>query len=220
MDKYKLEMTLKSDTTFGRGDGVAGLIDAEVEHDETGLPFLRGRSLKGLLAEECANLLFSFEKNSDDWKDAADFLFGKPGSGLEDDAKMFVGDCKMPDDLQKAIAEAIADNKIEAEEILKSLTAIRRQTAMTEQGAPKENSLRSMRVVVRENKFTSELCFSESPDEKALILLNFCARSLQRVGLGRNRGRGRVEVRLLKNGGEVNHFDKFNEILAGKEQAI
>lgn len=217
-----MEMTLKSDTTFGRGDGVAGLIDAEVEHDETGLPFLRGRSLKGLLAEECANLLFSIGKftNLDDWKDEANFLFGKPGSGLEDDAKMFVGDCKMPDDLQKAIAEAITDNKIEAEEVLKSLTSIRRQTAMTEDGAPKENSLRSMRVVVRENKFTSELSFSEPPDETALTLLDFCARSLRRVGLGRNRGRGRVEVRLLKNGGEVNSFDEFNKILTGKEQAI
>jgi hypothetical protein len=217
MSKYTLEMTLKSDTTFGRGDGVAGLIDAEVEHDEAGLPYLRGRALKGLLTEECANLLFSFQQQQVEetelkkWRDAADFLFGKPGSSLDDDAKMFVGDCKLPDDLHDAIAAAIDDktNGITVEEVLNSLTTIRRQTAMTEKGAPKENSLRSMRVVIRENTFNSDISFSETPNEIALTLLNFCAKSLRRVGLGRNRGRGKVVVRFLEDGNEVDYFNKL-----------
>lgn len=219
MKKYTLEMTLKSDTTFGRGDGVAGLIDVEIEHDEVGLPFLRGRALKGLLVEECANLLFAFEKqgvvNLDEWHEAAKFLFGKSGSSLDDDAKMFVGDCKLPDDLHDAIAKAIADktikeeNRVKVEEVLNSLTAIRRQTAMSEKGSPKENSLRSVRVVIRENTFTSNLSFSETPNEEALALLSFCAKGLRRVGLGRNRGRGKVCVRFLEGGNETDYFDKF-----------
>ena len=48
METYYLKMLLLSDTTFGRGDGVAGLIDQEVEHDPNGFPYLRGRTLKGL----------------------------------------------------------------------------------------------------------------------------------------------------------------------------
>lgn len=61
MTAYKLQFDLRSAATFGRGDGVAGLVDEEVEHDGDGLPFLRGRTLKGLLAEECANILYALE---------------------------------------------------------------------------------------------------------------------------------------------------------------
>lgn len=38
-----LKFTLLSDTAFGRGDGVAGLVDAEVLHDPYGLPYLGGK---------------------------------------------------------------------------------------------------------------------------------------------------------------------------------
>ena len=57
MVTYRLKIKLLSDTTFGRGDGVAGLIDQEVEHDPYGFPYLRGRTLKGLLSEEFDNLV-------------------------------------------------------------------------------------------------------------------------------------------------------------------
>jgi len=221
---YKIDLTLKSDTTFGRGDGVAGLIDAEVEHDEFGLPFLRGRALKGLLAEECVNILFSLkavkeqgklsEQKFEDLKNAARKLFGVGGSDLQTDAKMHVGDAKLPEALRQAVRYEIQEKQLTADEVLASLTAIRRQTAMTERGAPKENSLRSMRVVVRETVFESELMFDEAyqTDSDAIILLSACCASLQRVGLGRNRGRGRVQTKLIHNGditqGCLNLFER------------
>ncbi len=213
MANYSLEMTLESDTTFGRGDGVAGLIDTEVEQDEVGLPFHRGRTMKGLLADECANLLFLFKiqeiADLNKWHDAADFLFGKSGSNLNDDAKMFVGDCKLPEDLREAIQQAIEEETIKPEEVLNSLTSIRRQTALTEKGSPKDNSLRSMRVVNRKNVFNASLSFSETPDDTALAFLFYCAKSVQRVGLGRNRGRGKVSVKLLQDSSPIAFFDRF-----------
>lgn len=205
MNKYLLRLKLESDTTFGRGDGVAGFIDSEVEHDENGLPYLRGRSLKGLLQEECANILFSLKQaNSNKLSSLeilADKLFGKGGSDLEADAKMFVGDAVLPQDLRDAVNFAIHQDppQITPDEVLKSLTATRRQTAMSEKGAPKKESLRSMRVVLRETVFESELMFSESfrPDSNEIALLGACVASLRRVGLGRNRGRGKVTARLI-----------------------
>ena len=62
MHIYRLTFTLLSDATFGRGEGIAGLIDREVEHDRFGLPYLRGRTLKGLVSEEADNLLFVLER--------------------------------------------------------------------------------------------------------------------------------------------------------------
>ena len=57
MTKYILKITLESDAVFGRGDGVAGAIDTEVQHDQNGFPFLNGRTIKGLLVQECADIL-------------------------------------------------------------------------------------------------------------------------------------------------------------------
>ncbi len=197
---YQIEITLKSDTTFGRGDGVAGLVDAEIEHDECGLPFLRGRALKGLLREECENILFL--TTSKLFEDAAKNLFGIGGSSLNEDAKMHVGNAVLPPELKNAVKFQIHEDKLTSREILNSLTAIRRQTAMTEKGTAKENSLRSMRVVLRNTILTADLHFREdfAPDSNEIVLLGVCCRALQRAGLGRNRGRGKIETKLIHNG--------------------
>ncbi len=97
MANLRLKFTLKSDATFGRGDGIASLIDSEVQHDEYGLPFLGGRSLKGLLEEECASIIFALEKQGKDgeFKKAAQHLFGNPGSRDSDKAILHVGDARL-----------------------------------------------------------------------------------------------------------------------------
>jgi len=230
MSAYFIRLQLGSDTTFGRGDGVAGWVDAEVEHDEYGLPFLRGRALKGLLAEDCANILYALGQQQppqslSDWRKAADCLFGKPGSGIDDDAKLRFGDALVPEDLRRAVAFAVEDknNKLQRQDVLNSLTTIRRQTAMTIHGAPQKDSLRSMRVILRETVFDAELSFDATlqEDAKELILLGACAAALRRIGLGRNRGRGKVTVSLHKtdNGAEQDItrdlLDRFQTALAG-----
>lgn len=218
MKTLHLQLTLKSDATFGRGDGVAGLVDIEVEHDRYGLPFLRGRTLKGLLVEECANVFHALKlqgkvANNVDWHLTAKSLFGRPGSGLEDDGEMLVGDARLPADFSAAVAYAVEQEEErngDNEEstwtplaILESLTAIRRQTAITVKGAPRKGSLRSMRVVLREMVFESQLTFSVDPNERQKALLASCVASLRRVGTGRNRGRGRVEASLFQEGKDI-----------------
>lgn len=208
--KLQLRIELKSDATFGRGDGVVGLVDEEVEHDaSTGLPFLRGRTLKGLLAEECANILYALRRQNSlayfRLEDAARFLFGQPGSTLKDEARMHVGPALLPEELRAAIEADIRQGILKPAHVLEALTAIRRQTAVDEKtGAPEEGSLRSMRVVLRTTRFIAELNFDEEPDQTAKALLAACILSLRRAGTGRNRGRGRLTARL--------HDDRGNDI--------
>lgn len=204
MSKYNIQITLKSDTTFGCGDSVAGYIDTEVGHDEFGLPYLHGRTLKGLLQEECANILFSLSQDAtftkiSDFETASNNLFGKSGSDLDADAKMNVGDAVIQEDLANALKFAIEKNQINADEVLQSLTTIRRQTAMSENGSPKPESLRSMRVILSETIFESNVSFNEDfeIDSDEITLLGMSCAALRRVGLGRNRGRGKVTVRLI-----------------------
>src|SRR5690606_19509470 len=98
----QLRIVLLSDTAFGRGDGMAGLVDDEIEHDpRTGLPFIKGRTVKGLLVEACADLLYSLKGFSgeahDTFEEAAESLFGKPGSTIRDTGKLHVGRATLPD---------------------------------------------------------------------------------------------------------------------------
>jgi len=217
MSSYILKIKLLSDTTFGRGDGVAGLVDQEVEHDRYGFPYLRGRTLKGLLSEECDNLVAVIPNDNQrqHWQKISDRLFGKPGSTLDIQGIMHVGDACLPSDLRNAIAAQIDEEseknrkqpgyqpKLTSIDILESLTTIRRQTAIDpEYGSSTKRSLRSSRVVLRELPFESRLLFSKElnadlgEDKNILALLIVGTLALRRVGSGRNRGRGHVQCTL------------------------
>lgn len=211
----ELKVELISDATFGRGDGVAGLVDTEVEYDtETGLPFIRGRVLKGLLTEECANILFVLKKTSRQLEDSALFLFGKSGSLLSGEGQMHVGSALLPAELRRAVASDIRRNDLTPTEVLESLTAIRRQTSINEKsGAPEKESLRSARVVLRETTFSATLDFATPPSDDALALLAACVSSLRRGGTGRNRGRGRLRAWLADEAFTQEHLAHFEKMI-------
>jgi hypothetical protein len=223
----QIYIKLKTDATFGRGDGVAGLVDEEVEHDRaTGLPFLRGRALKGLMVEECSNIMFALECRHSPalnrLQGPARFLFGQAGSTLDDDASMHVGPALLPKELRDAV-EAEVKRGLPPADILESLTAVRRQTAVDERtGAPDEGSLRSLRVVLRKTCFISQIDFEKDPSSDALALLAACVMSLRRAGTGRNRGRGRLSAKLFDEQGKNDititpHFALFRQIVEGNE---
>jgi CRISPR/Cas system CSM-associated protein Csm3 (group 7 of RAMP superfamily) len=222
METYWLCFTLLSDATFGRGEGLAGLVDQEVDHDRYGLPYLRGRSLKGLLNEECANILYALEQTGADhtrWKHAAQRLLGGPGSTLTSNASLRVGSARLPDDLRLAVRQALeAENStLRPADILDSLTAIRRQTAVDEKtGAPDAHTLRAARVVLRQTSFRARLTFPNGKQDDDLPLLAACALALRRIGTSRNRGRGRMHTTLHEDqqdnpGADVTrqYFDVF-----------
>jgi CRISPR/Cas system CMR subunit Cmr4 (Cas7 group RAMP superfamily) len=196
-----LHLKLLSDTTFGRGDGVSGLVDQEIEHDtKTGLPFVRGRTLKGLLVEECANILYAVP-SVDRVERAARQLFGMGGSGLHDAGLLHVGNAELKQDIVEAVRQDIDDNRLQPSGVLDMFTAIRRQTAMNEEtGTPDDGSLRSSRVLLRETELYAPLEIALPDDNPtkgdALALLCACVAALRRGGIGRNRGRGRLEAQL------------------------
>lgn len=233
MNIYELQIQIKllSDTTFGRGDGVAGLVDQEVEHDFYGFPYLRGRTLKGLLTEECDNLIVLLKDEVfKQWKNVRNQLFGVSGSVIEKNSIMHVGDACLPDKLREAVAVQIEKERerdkpaLTPTDILHSLTTIRRQTAINpNNGTADRGSLRSARVVMRDPdntppRFTALLFFDQEPtaDMKALLAVGVLA--LRHLGSGRNRGRGHVQCSLWDANGKnditqdfVNRFGKIEE---------
>lgn len=226
IETLRLTFELLSAATFGRGDGLPGLVDREVEHDRYGLPFLRGRTLRGLLAEEMEGLLFALGVDRSlpltgqreiKWKEAADRLLGVGGRMSEEDGIMRVGDACLPERLRWLIAASVEDRKkceITREMVLESLTAIRRQTAMTDRGAPEAASLRAMRVILRGTAFEARLVFDEAPGEWDKALLAATALAWRRAGTGRNRGRGRLKAIVESEEWMLKHFGIFQREVA------
>jgi CRISPR/Cas system CSM-associated protein Csm3 (group 7 of RAMP superfamily) len=202
METFWLCFRLWTDATFGRGEGLAGLVDQEVDHDESGLPYLGGRTLKGLLNEECASILYALRWQGADvtrWEEAAQRLLGGPGSTLSDDAWLRVGAARLPADLRRAVHQAVRARgaTLSRTDVLDSLTTIRRQTAVNEKtGVPEEHTLRAMRVVLRETPFEARLTFLDRARPEDVALLAACVLALRRAGTGRNRGRGRLQATL------------------------
>ena len=224
----QLRFTLLSDATFGRGDGVAGLVDEEIEHDTfTGLPYLRGRTLKGLLVEECANILYVLRGNPayNLLRQAARDLFGNPGSTLDDDGLLHIGHAQLPQTLRDAIATDVQAKRLSANDVLESLTAIRRQTAVDDDGAPERESLRAMRVLMRDLPLQADLTAEALLDDRHLAMLVACALGLRRAGIGRNRGRGRLgkmqlhDLLITEGETEITQkaFDKFAALVKGQQ---
>lgn len=224
--RLQLRLNLESDTTFGRGEGLAGLVDEEIEYDAaTGLPFVRGRVLKGLLVEECANLLFALQTAGSPvlstLEKSAGWLFGRPGSDRESTALLHFGPALLPEQLRLAVRYRIDRDELKPADVLESLTAIRRQTAIDEErAAPEKNSLRSMRVLLHQTSLCAWLDFAEDPGADELALLAACALSVRRGGIGRNRGRGRLSLQLLNEQGkditfDEPYFEHFKQLLSG-----
>lgn len=211
-----LEVALQSETAFGRGDGVAGAVDAEVQYDAHGFPYLHGRTLKGMLNEECVNILYSLRETTIDakWEAIANRLFGVPESGASGAGALTVGNAELPAALRAAVAGAQAGGteKHAPDQVLQSLTTVRWRTAIdAETGSPRKETLRSERVILRNLVFTAPLALEKTNDD-ALALLAACVAALRRVGRGRNRGQGAVKARLLAEDGSdvsISWLDTF-----------
>lgn len=203
-DRYDLSVRLVSDATFGRGDGVAGLVDTEVVYDiDTGLPEIPGRTINGLLAEEAAVLvdLLHGHRIGAECRAAAGWLFGRPGSTLDCQGHLHVGSALLP----PALRAAVRSSPLEPVEVLESLTTIRRRTAIDEaRGAPARGALRAVRVVVRDVTFVAPLSFERAPPtDRELTYLVAFALGVKRGGMNRNRGCGGLRLRLHRNGKDI-----------------
>jgi hypothetical protein len=210
-----LRLTLKSATTFGRGDGVAGLVDREIEHDRDGFPFVRGKTLKGLLVESSENVVYAFEtlQGKTGWREAKKRLFGSPGRGLVERGMLHIGDACLPKALRETIlAERAAHpDEFSPDQIFDSLTSIRRQTAMNPDGGPDRTTLRSMRVLLRGVILEAHLSFETEPNSTDLQLLAAAVLDFRHAGTGRNRGRGWLMAELDNDMITRQLFNQLNE---------
>jgi len=189
----RLRIALLSDATFSRGEGTAGQVDVEIEHDALGLPFIGGRTVRGLLRDSWLSMQACFP----DLAGAAARVLGRSKS-VDQSCRLRVGDALLPAPIRRAVRLAVErqDHPLGPETILAAFTEIRYQTAEDRaRGAPETGTLRSSRVVLRGFTFEAALSwldgYQPDPDDQRVLAL--CALATRHGGLARNRGRGHVE---------------------------
>ncbi len=214
MTPTKIIITLKSASTFGSGSGVAGLVDREIEHDENGFPFLRGKTLKGLLAESAENIAFALEGDDETkpWHIIKNTLLGTGGAGLKELGNLHIEDAQLPEALRAEVLKA----SWKKEDVLYSLTGIRRQTSINENGAPDHATLRSMRVLLPGVTLEAKISFGHEPSGMELQLLNAAVLDFRHAGTGRNRGRGWLKAELDNEQTTQSLFKSFEKAISGE----
>lgn len=195
----RLRIELLSDATFGRGEGTAGAVDTEVEHDRNGLPFIGGKTVRGLLRDSWLSMSDCFPG----LRLAAEHMLG-PSRSVDATCTLRIGDARLPALLLSAIESAVGRSQTPLfwGDALAAFTSVRHQTAENRTtGAPEPTSLRSTRVVLRGFCFDAPLTWINDyePTQEDLGLLALCALVTRHGGLLRNRGRGHIRISLDGN---------------------
>lgn len=191
----KYQIKFLSDWHVGSGLGAGAETDAEILKDENNLPYIPGKTIKGLMKAALFEMIAVNQVN----KDSVDQLFGYE---VKDDKGKVLKSCKgslffsnasLPDAEQKEITHDLAHF------LYKNIT----QTKIDSKGVADSTSLRTMEVcmpIILEGeirKFKDGIDSELSNKENALI--ENALKWVRRLGVNRNRGLGRCQFVSLEN---------------------
>lgn len=165
------------------GSGLSGgtTADSEVIKTENGLPFIPGKTLKGLLKAAATDLQETGTGLISD-----DFLFSAFGRADEDGTTCHYTNALLSPDVQTLLEE-----KAGLKEVLFQNIA---STAIDDKGQAVGSSLRTTQVTVPLTLYAEILNF---PAEYA-IQLEYCLKYIKRMGTKRHRGLGRCDWSTVK----------------------
>lgn len=198
-----LQIELLSDATFSRGERAVGVVHTEVERDDLGMPFIGGKTLRGLLRDSWLSMSPYFSGLAE----AAERVLGR-SQAVDESCRLRIGDAVLPATIRATVRRAVkrgedhGEHPLPSGAVLDGFTSIRYQTAEDrETGAPDVTTLRSSRVVLRGFMFEAGLSWLDGyqPTAADVRLLALCALSTRHGGLLRNRGRGHIRMTLDGN---------------------
>lgn len=218
-----LKIQLISDALIGKGEGWGATIDSDIVFDDMGLPYIPARRVKGSLRESALEVSEMFELSGID-KEMSGYikqLFGKTGSmksGPLEITNLYLEDySKNRQWLDWLTLKYQKENLFSKEQILKTFTSIKQHTAIESNGIAKDTSLRTFRVLKRNNVFSGNLSFSNEIDSGLLQLLAFSIRNLRYLGTNRNRGLGYIKCKLL-NKDDKDFCDEYMQKLINSKR--
>jgi len=204
MKEYSLRLELLSPTLAGSGLGFGASIDTDVVFDNLGIPYIPAKRIKGCLLDASRGVkeMFSLAGiRTDDLQ--IEHTFGESGS--EHGAPVHFSNLYIKDyQLNKAwlnyfVKSKAYKNIVTPGRILDTLTEIRQQTRIGDNGIAFEHSLRTIRVLQKGTEFYGDVQVQLDNEEITNTLLLACL-NFRRFGTKRNRGFGEVRCSLLSDG--------------------
>ena len=188
MKHYKATIELLSFWHVGSGHGSKGDLDTTVLRDANKLPYLPGRTLKGLLREGMRHLAL-IEEDADSQTQS---LFGKAAEegdfhGSEPGSLRFT-DARIPKDVAAAFTTSKQREKL-TEGLFDSISS----TALEENGQARNQSLRTIEVTV---PMQLEATITQTGEDDALPALDKAASFIRALGSHRHRGLGRCTIKI------------------------
>jgi len=179
--KYKIEML--SDWHVGSGLDSGADADVLVLKDENNLPYIPGKTIKGLLKD---SLLDIAELKHQDIGSKIDDLFGKVNSdNSTETGKLFFSNAE----LSEAEQTDINSNNLSSK-LYKNIAS----TSIDEKGIAKRSSLRTMEVCI-----PGILYGMIEGGEIDSDLFEMAFKWTRQLGVNRNRGLGRCKFSILKD---------------------
>ncbi len=184
-------ITFYSPWHCGSGLSAGADVDALVVKDENGMPFVPGKTLKGLIREALENYIsMSYDTQEDIIKTAEETFGRKCNNTNENESAM--GSAHF----SNAVLCSQEYDTIVRNNLQKYLYSKLTTTAIDENGIAKDHSLRSEEVVVPCTLYAS---ITGVPENIYEILTNSFG-LIKRLGQKRNRGLGRCDI---KEGGAL-----------------
>jgi CRISPR/Cas system CSM-associated protein Csm3 (group 7 of RAMP superfamily) len=187
MRTIKYKITMLSDWHIGSGLDAGGDADAVVLKDENGLPYIPGKTIKGLL-KDAANEMLSVKKA---YKQIIDTLFG----GVNADKSTFSGNASF----KNAVITEIEKKEIVKNGLQEYLYKNVASTTIEEKtGVAKKTSLRTMEVTIPVD-LEGEIFLEVKDNEAEVIdLLGKSFKWVRYLGVNRNRGLGRCRFEIIE----------------------
>lgn len=198
MKNITYTLTFHSEWHCGSGLATGADLDALVVKDRRHLPFVPGKTIKGLVREAVENVLFFQGKADDEKRKLFIQAFGNaenadwnmmdhvsPGKDYMRKGETFFTNAELAPELQEAVCGQGLSSYL-----YRSVTS----TAIGEDGITVEHSLRRMETVVPCELTGRIINVPDGLAEEMKKGLRF----IKRLGLNRNRGLGRCEFQIKK----------------------
>lgn len=205
LQEFTLKLTALSPLHLGSGQSNIN-VDAEVIHDECGLPYFPAKRLKGLIYESALEVT---EMNTplgsgEEMRQELDALFHH---GQQGETQLIIPNLYLEDYTTMKRDWAYLQQKypelFSALDVLEQYTTLRYQTKIDrDTGTAADTSLHNMRVVDEGQVFSGKIEIING-NKRQLELLALALKNLTHAGLKRTRGFGRIDCAMEQGGKDI-----------------